>query len=663
MKRGTLPSLWVSLIVLAVAGAASLCHAQIITRGPYLQRGSKDFVILKWRTSSSIAPTVKIGTTPGAENFSFSGSAATNHRVEISGLQPSTKYYYKVMAGTLLLAGGDSSHYFVTSPNDGDEPFNVWAFGDSGISATLASGEHPQQAAVRDGFLNVTPLQDLSFLMHLGDIAYYEGTDTQYQRGLFDIYPSILRALTTWPTQGNHDFTANAYYDIFSLPRSAEAGGVASSTEGYYSWDFANAHFISLNSEDTSTRVAMEAWLRDDLSASTKTWRIVIFHHPPYTKGSHDSDNVGDSYGKMQYMRETILPILEQHGVDLVMSGHSHSYERSFLLNGHYGLSSTFSNSHKVSSTSGRDEEAYTKNTLTPQANSGTVYVVAGSGGMLDGSGPLNHPAMFTSKATLGSMFLSFNANELTVKFITGSATIDDYFTIRKSPSRPRAPSALNVQAGSGCGLSLAWGAASGATSYEVYRSESRETRGVSIAGGITTTSYTDPAPTPGTSHYYSVRATNSGGNGPWSELDSGVVPTLDSDGDGSRDCEDECPNAPSISRRGECGCEHSPLGTFANGSTNCRARLTPKRVPSPPLVTSAGRFVKIKMDAYKTGVTGYSVTVSQNGTVLQRLNMKRPTITLRKKWRDTAWIRYRIKYKTGVTHGSTQWSRAIRAR
>lgn len=663
MKRGSPLSRWIPLIALVVVGTTSLCHAQSITRGPYLQRGSKDFIILKWRTSSSITPTVKIGTIPGAETFSFSGSAATDHRVEISGLQPSTKYFYKLMSGTSLLAGGDSSHYFVTSPNEGDEPFNVWALGDSGISATLASGEHPQQAAVRDGFLNMTPLQDLSFLIHLGDIAYYEGTDTQFQRGLFDIYPSILRSLTTWPTQGNHDVTTNAYYDVFSLPRSAEAGGIASSTEGYYSWDHGNAHFISLNSENTSTRAAMESWLRDDLNASLKTWRIVIFHHPPYTKGSHDSDNVGDSGGRMNYMRETILPILEQHGVDLVMSGHSHSYERSFFLNGHHGLSSTFSNSHKVSSTSGRDEEAYIKSTLTPQANSGTVYLVAGSGGMLDGSAPLNHPAMFISKATLGSMLLSFNANELTVKFVTGSATIDDYFTIRKAPSRPRTPSSLNVETGSACGLSLAWGAASGATSYDVYRSESRETRGVSLAGGITTTSYIDPAPTPGTTHYYSVRATNADGNGPWSDLDSGVVSALDSDGDGTRDCADECPDEPSLSRRGECGCEDSPLGTFANGDTNCWTTLTSKRIPSPPIVSSSGRFVKIKMDAYKTGVTDYSVTISRNGRVLQRRTTKRPTITVQKKWRGTAWIRYRIQFKTGVTHAHTRWSRTIRAR
>lgn len=659
-------SLWITLCVASVATPMSSTHGQTITRGPYLQRGYKDSAVVRFRTDTAIVPTVKVGTTAGSESLSFStpdAAAGTELAVPLSGLQPSTKYYYKVMSGSTVLAGGDTSHYFVTSPNDGDEPFNVWALGDSGISATLGSGEHPQQARVRDSFLNVTPLQDIAFLTHLGDIAYYEGTDTQYQRGFFDIYPTILRALTTWPTQGNHDYSANAYYNIFSVPQLAQAGGIPSNSNRYYSWDFGNAHFISLNSERTSSRTAMDTWLRSDLSANTKTWTIVIFHHPPYTKGSHDSDNVSDSGGKMQYMRESVLPILEQYGVDLVMSGHSHSYERSFPLNGHYGNSSTFSTSHKVSSASGRDEQAYTKSSLTPQANSGTVYLVAGSGGMLDASVPLNHPAMFTSQATLGSVLLAFNANELTVKFITDTATTDDYFTIRKDPARPRKPTAVGVGVGTGCGLSLTWGASAGATSYQVYRSEERNSRGESIASGVTSASYTDPAPTPGTSHYYSVRGTNSSGAGPWSEIDSGVVSDLDTDGDGVFDCADECPNTPSATPPGECACGREALGTFPNGAMNCSAPLTARRVPSSPLVTASTKIVRIKMDTYKAGVSSYRVTVSRRGKVLHRVDTKRSTISLRPNWRGAAWIRYRIRYQSGAKGRETRWSAATRIR
>ena len=81
----------------------------------------------------------------------------------------------------------------------------------------------------------------------------------------------------------------------------------------------------------------MMTWLTNDLAANDKEWVIAFWHHPPYTKGSHDSD----TEGRLIDMRENALPILESYGVDLVLSGHSHSYERSHLLDGHYGTSDT----------------------------------------------------------------------------------------------------------------------------------------------------------------------------------------------------------------------------------------------------------------------------------------------------------------------------------
>ena len=82
------------------------------------------------------------------------------------------------------------------------------------------------------------------------------GTDAEYQAAVFDTYPTLLRKTLLWPTLGNHDGgSANsgtqtgAYYDIFTLPTQGEAGGMASGTEAYYSFDYANIHFIVLDSE------------------------------------------------------------------------------------------------------------------------------------------------------------------------------------------------------------------------------------------------------------------------------------------------------------------------------------------------------------------------------------------------------------------------------
>ena len=165
------------------------------------------------------------------------------------------------------------------------------------------------------------------------------GSADQYQAAVFDTYPSILRQSVVWPTRGNHDMGGSTYAGMFTFPEDAEAGGVASGTPLYYSFDRANIHFICLDSysSDRSVGGAMWTWAEADLASTLQEWIIAFWHHPPYTKGTHDSD----IEPRHIEMRQNALPILEDFGIDLVLGGHSHSYERSFLLDGHYGPSDT----------------------------------------------------------------------------------------------------------------------------------------------------------------------------------------------------------------------------------------------------------------------------------------------------------------------------------
>ena len=151
-----------------------------------------------------------------------------------------------------------------------------------------------------------------------------------------------------WPTLGNHDGHAadsstqtGPYYDIFTLPTAAEAGGVASGTEAYYSFDYGNIHFVWLDSYE-SDRVAARP---DARPGSRTTWP-----RPRQPTGSSPSGTTRPTArarttptprSSRCEMRQNALPILEAYGVDLVLTGHSHSYERSFLIDGHYGASST----------------------------------------------------------------------------------------------------------------------------------------------------------------------------------------------------------------------------------------------------------------------------------------------------------------------------------
>ena len=432
-----------------------------VTRGPYLQIGTPNSTIVRWRTNVATDSRVSFGTTQGSlTSVADNATQTTEHEVLVPGLSPATKYFYSVGTTTQTLAGNDANHFFVTSPVAGTAaPTRIWVLGDSGTADANAQ-------AVRNAYLSFTGSIHTNLWLMLGDNAYENGTDSEYQTAVFNMYPTMLRQSVLWPTIGNHDTAQSSnppaslpYFAMFTLPTNAQAGGMASGTEKYYSFDYGNIHFICLDSmtSDRSSTGPMATWLRADLASSTRQWTIAFWHHPPYSKGSHNSDTESE----LVQMRQTFLPILEEAGVDLVLAGHSHSYERSYLIDGHYGTSSTFTNAMKKDGGSGRPDAsgAYTKPTLGPGTHEGAVYAVAGSSGQISG-GLLNHPAMFISLNNLGSMVLDVNGNTLDAKFLRENGEVWDYFRIVKgtvAPVPPAAPTSLAATTVSSSQINLSW--------------------------------------------------------------------------------------------------------------------------------------------------------------------------------------------------------------
>jgi hypothetical protein len=409
-----------------------------VTRGPYLQLGAPTQMTVRWRTTTTGDSCVRYGLAPGSlTQITCTPTVSTEHTVTVTSLVPATKYYYSVGTSTGALAGNTSDYSFTTSPAEGTpKSSRVWVLGDSGTANANAR-------AVRDAYLNFTGTTTTDVLLMLGDNAYQSGTDTEYQAAVFDTYPTVLRNTVLWPTFGNHDGVSadsatqsGPYYSMFTLPTGGEAGGFASGTEAYYSFDYGDIHFICLDSYETdrSASGAMMDWLAADLADTTESWIIAFFHHPPYSKGSHDSDTSTE----MVDMREEALPILELGGVDMVLTGHSHSYERSYLLDGHYGHSSTLTTAMKKDAGNGRTDGtgAYEKAGGGPVSHDGAVYVVAGSSGQMT-SAPLNHPAMYLSLVTLGSLVLDIDGNTLDATFLDSAGAVRDYFTIVKTSAAP----------------------------------------------------------------------------------------------------------------------------------------------------------------------------------------------------------------------------------
>jgi len=409
-----------------------------LTRGPYLQTGTPSSIVVRWRTNAPSNSQVTYGPSPANLVLSATDAAATTeHVVTLSGLSANTRYYYAVGSTTETVAGGDADHSFVTSPTVGTSvPTRIWVLGDSGTADANAQ-------AVRNAYYSFAGSTQPNLWLMLGDNAYESGLDSEYQAAVFNMYPSTLKQSVLWPTLGNHDGTAanssnqsGPYYDMFTLPKAGEAGGFASGTEAYFSFDYGNIHFINLESFETdrSATGPMMTWLQSDVNSTTQKWIVAFWHHPPYSKGSHNSDTEIE----LVEMRQNALPILEAAGVDLVLSGHSHAYERSFLIDGHYGTSNTFTASMKKDGGSGRLDGtgAYHKPTAGKAPHEGAVYTVAGSSGQASG-GTLNHPAMFISLNLLGSMVLDVNDLRLDAKFIDNTGTVRDYFTIEKGSTAP----------------------------------------------------------------------------------------------------------------------------------------------------------------------------------------------------------------------------------
>ncbi len=451
-----------SLLVFAFFAITLTAQTPDVLRGPYLQNPTSTSMVIKWRTDAASDSRVNYGTSQGSLTSAVdSATSTTEHTVKISGLDPFTQYYYSIGTSTQVLEGPGVNYRFKTSPAPGVvQPVRIWSIGDFGKASQA-------QADVRDSYLDYLGSGHNDVWLWAGDNAYDDGTDQEFQDKVFEDtfgYNRLFTYMPFMPCPGNHDYGSispppgsidpqlhtGAYFDIIDVPKNGEAGGVASGTELYYSYDYSNVHFVSLNSELGSTTPAydytgafsgdienlpMVQWLRQDLAANTKEWTIVYWHQCPYSKGSHDTDDFWEFY--IIAMRDNFTPILEEYGVDLVVCGHSHVYERSKLIEGHTGLSSTFSSANIVNGGNGNFDEgqAYYKYRMTTDPNKGTVYVVSGNAGSVDEGSPLDHPAMPFGEACngcFGSFVVDIDSNRLDGKHLRVDGTIGDHFTIIK---------------------------------------------------------------------------------------------------------------------------------------------------------------------------------------------------------------------------------------
>ncbi|MDB5228328.1 MAG: acid phosphatase, partial [Bacteroidota bacterium] len=434
--------------------SAKSTNGATVVRGPYLNMATQTSVHVRWRTSTATNSIVQYGTVDGSLTLNVTDNAlVTNHDVTVSGLSADIRYFYSIGASnpSMETYASGSKYFFNTLPLKGTErTTRIWALGDCGNNSS-------NQINVRNQYMKYIGTNHTDLLLLLGDNAYDAGMDNEYQTNFYPIYEdSVLRNVVVWPSPGNHDYANNgsrqndhaiSYYDMFTLPTNGESGGVPSGTEAYYSFDYGNIHFLSLDSygKDSNmyymydTNGPQVRWIKQDLAANTQKWTIAFWHHPPFTMGSHNSETESDLIN----IRFRFIRILERYGVDLVLNGHSHVYERSYFLNGYYSSEAAFNlATHSLSSSSAKYDSSanscpYIKG---PLQKKGTVYVVAGSAGQMGGN-PLNiaypHNAMvYSNKDIGGGLALTVQGNRLDAEWVCNDGAIRDRFTMMKDVNK-----------------------------------------------------------------------------------------------------------------------------------------------------------------------------------------------------------------------------------
>jgi hypothetical protein len=446
----------VSLFFLFLLALPALVFSQekaALLRGPYLQMATPTSMTIRWRTNLNDRSRVRYGLNGGKLDMQVSDTAqVSEHIVKISGLKPLTKYYYSIGNLTDKAMEGDKDNYFYTLPEKGSETLiRVAGFGDCGNNSI-------NQRNVRDQIVKYLGTNYLNAWILMGDNAYTTGSDDEFQAKFFNNYQeTMLKRFPLFPVPGNHDYGdlktvelterfRMAYYQNFSVPTQGEAGGVASNTKSYYSFDVGNVHFLALDSYGPDSKgkhiydeMGEQAkWVEKDLQANTnKKWIVAYFHHPPYTMGSHNSD----TEALLVKIREHFIKILEDNGVDLVLCGHSHVYERSKLMKGYYGKAADFDpDKYNLSNSSAlydgsKNSAPYLKSKTN---TNGAVYVVSGSAGAQGGHQPgWPHKAMYYSNNDIGgAVMLEIQGNQLELKWICADGKIGDHFTMMKDVSK-----------------------------------------------------------------------------------------------------------------------------------------------------------------------------------------------------------------------------------
>lgn len=212
---------------------------------------------------------------------------------------PQTSFAQELAKNPQAISAANSALKLTLPLKDGSVRFAI--IGDTGTGSS-------KQYQVGEMMTRYHELFPFPFVIMLGDNIYGGEKPSDYAKKFEGAYQKLLDSkVTFYAALGNHDEATQVNYGPFNM-----------NGKEFYRFTKGNVAFYALNSTYMDKRQV--DWLESELAKDTSEWKICFFHHPPYSSGG--------KHGSDKQLREIVEPIFVKHGVNVVLTGHDHFYER-----------------------------------------------------------------------------------------------------------------------------------------------------------------------------------------------------------------------------------------------------------------------------------------------------------------------------------------------
>ena len=287
---------------------------------PYLQNLQDDGITIMWETVYPTYGKVLYGKNGNLDKIAIEDEIpSTMHEITLVGLKPEETYTYRVECGNI----SSVEQKFHTKKKN-DKPIRFIVYGDN--------RSYPH---IHENLVKMMAKEDADLILNVGDVVTTGNQKMQWIDEYFYPLRYVSGSIPTYISIGNHEY--GGYWGTRAVPPFEKYVNhplnSTGSTEYFFSFDYGNTHFIFLDpnkaelSEGRGLAVGSQQynWFVEDLKKAKETseWIMVLMHQPPYSEVWS-----GGPYDGEPALRKDVVPIMEENGVDIVLSGHTHDYER-----------------------------------------------------------------------------------------------------------------------------------------------------------------------------------------------------------------------------------------------------------------------------------------------------------------------------------------------